>query len=123
MAKFFTEIGFAEPLVETAPGVWEEVIVEHKFYGDILRNNRRLNPGETSNLELNAGNTFSIVADAYAIEHFYAIRYFRWVGQLWTVSTVEVLAPRLNLTLGGVYNGPVPSEASDTTGDIDGEPI
>lgn len=120
MAKYYGQIGYNEGQQQTAPGVWEDVIVEHNAYGDVLRNNRRLNPGEYSNNEITVGNTLSVVADAYALEHFFAIRYVRWAGALWTVSTVDVQRPRLNLTLGGVYNGPK-APAPDTTGDFDGE--
>jgi|TARA_R110000822_G_scaffold137335_6_gene274782 hypothetical protein len=115
MAKYYGEIGYADPSqVETAPGVWEDVIIEKKAYGDVLRNNRRLNPGENANNEISVGNTISIVADAYAQEHFFAIRYVRWAGTLWTVSTVDVVAPRLNMTLGGVYNGPKAGSTNPT---------
>lgn len=122
MAKFYGQIGYSEPdQVETAPGVWGDVVVEKKAYGDIRRNNRRLNPGDQANNEITVGVTISIVADAYAQEHFFAMRYIKWAGTLWTVSTVDVEAPRLNLTLGGVYHGPTASVA-DATGDVDGEP-
>jgi hypothetical protein len=50
-------------------------------------------------------NSISIVADAYANEHFLAIRYVEWVGELWTVQDVEIQTPRLLLRLGEVYNG------------------
>ncbi len=50
----------------------------------------------------------SIVADAYARGHFFAIRYVEWAGERWTVTNVEVQAPRLILQLGEVYNGPTP---------------
>jgi hypothetical protein len=51
------------------------------------------------------------MADAYANEHFFAIRYVEWAGVLWTVSMVEVQSPRLLLRLGEVYNGPTPAVA------------
>lgn len=105
MAKFYGEIGYGET-VETAPGVWEDVITEKSYYGDVIRNSRRLQEGEGVNNDLSVGNSISIVADAYANEHFFAIRYIRWAGTLWTVSNVDVQSPRLVLRLGGVYNGP-----------------
>jgi hypothetical protein len=49
------------------------------------------------------------VADQYANEHFFAIRYVEWAGTLWTVDSVEVQIPRLLLRLGKVYNGPTPA--------------
>lgn len=105
MAKFYGEIGYGES-VETRPGVWEDVVVEKKYYGDVLRNTRQLEEGDKVNNDLSVGNSISIVADAYAGEHFFAMRYIRWAGALWTISNVEVKSPRLILRLGGVYNGP-----------------
>lgn len=81
-------------------------IIERAYFGDVLRNTRRLVQGEDLNPDLSVGNSISIVADAYARDNFFAIRYVEWAGQLWTVSDVEVLAPRLVLQLGEVYNGP-----------------
>ncbi len=105
MAKFYGEIGYGET-VETAPGVWEDQITEKSYYGDVIRNSRQLKEGEGVNPDLSVGNSISIVADAYANEHFFAIRYIRWAGTLWIVSNVDVQSPRLILRLGGVYNGP-----------------
>jgi hypothetical protein len=105
MAKFFGVIGYGET-VESAPGVYQDSIVEYKYSGDVIRNTRKLQEGENLNNDLSVGNSISIVADAYANEHFFAIRYIEWAGALWTVSDVEVQSPRLLLRLGGVYNGP-----------------
>lgn len=105
MPKFYGVIGYGET-VETSPGVWVDQIVERSYFGDVLRNTRRLKEGESLNNDLSVGNSISIVADAYANEHFHAIRYISWAGALWTVSEVEVESPRLKLRLGEVYNGP-----------------
>ena len=107
MAKFFGVIGYGES-VETVPGVWEDIIVEYQYYGDVVRNSRKLDGESKVNYDLTVGNSISIVADAYAHEHFFAIRYIDWAGTLWTVSNVDVESPRLILRLGGVYNGPRP---------------
>jgi hypothetical protein len=77
----------------------------------VVRNTRKLEPGEGLNNDISVGNSISIVADAYANEHFFAIRYIQWAGVLWTVSDVEVQSPRLLLRLGGVYNGPTAGSA------------
>lgn len=111
MAKFFGAIGYGET-VKTSPGVSEDVITERKYYGDVKRNTRRVDDSKQVNLDLSVGNTISIVADAYANEHFFAIRYVRWAGTLWVVQTVEVKSPRLILQLGGVYNGPTPNPST-----------
>lgn len=105
MAKFYGEVGYGET-VEKAKGVFSDVITEITYRGDIERNSRHLMAGEKVNDDLSVGNSVSIVADAYANEHFFAIRYIRWAGALWKVTEVEVQSPRLILRLGGVYNGP-----------------
>ncbi len=105
--KFHGEVGYGET-VETPPGsgVFVDQITEFVYSGDVFRNTRRWSEGENLNKDLSVVNTISIIADQYANEHFFAIRYVNWMGQLWTVSDVEVQRPRLILRLGEVYNGP-----------------
>jgi hypothetical protein len=103
--RFYGRVGYGVS-VESAPGVWKDVITEVNYYGDILRNTRQEKDGTKVNDDLTVNNSISIVADAYANENFFAMRYIEWAGTLWAVATVEVLSPRLLLTLGGVYNGP-----------------
>ena len=110
MTRFFGRVGYGES-VETAPGVWTDVIVEHSYYGDVLRDARNLQEGENLNFDLTVRNSISIVADEHANNHFFAIRYVEWAGVLWTVTSVEVQSPRLLLRLGEVYNGPTPAVA------------
>jgi hypothetical protein len=105
MARYFGRIGYGET-IEDQPGVFVDNIVERSYYGDVIRNSRYLREGENLNFDLNVQNSISIVADAYANDHFFAIRYVEWAGVLWTVSSVEVQSPRLLLRLGEVYNGP-----------------
>lgn len=106
MAKFLGVIGFAEENVEVKPGVWTDRIVERKYMGDVVRNTRRLDEVEKVNKDISVGNSISILRDAYASEHFFAIRFLEWAGACWTVTEVVVEHPRLLLRLGGVYNGP-----------------
>jgi hypothetical protein len=104
MAKFYGVIGFAET-TETAPNVWEEVITEKNYTGDIVKNSRRLESGNSINDSITVSNTISIVADPYANLHFFNIRYAQWMGNLWKITNVEVERPRLLLTIGDLYNG------------------
>lgn len=111
MARFYGIIGFGVA-VETANGVWDDTIVEKKYYGDVVRNSRKLSEGSIIVGDLSVNNSISIVADAYASNNFLAMRYIRWAGSLWIISDVEVQRPRLLLRLGGVYNGPEAVPAS-----------
>ena len=102
MAKYFGRIGYAEQ-VETVPGVWEEKIIERNYYGDVVRNIRRLESSGNLNDNINVSMEISIVADPYAIQNFHAMRYVELMGSLWKVSSVEVNYPRLILSIGGLY--------------------
>lgn len=104
MAKWYGVIGFAET-VETEPGLWVEQIEERLYAGDLLTNNRRLQNSDSVNDNINISNQISIVADPYAEQNFYAIRYVEFRGTKWKVTNAEVQFPRLVLSLGGVYNG------------------
>ena len=110
MAKFYGEIGFAST-VETSPGVWEDVVTARKYYGDVLRNTRMQQNGESVNNDFYVGNYFSIMADGYAMQNIFAIRYIEWNGTKWAIHEVEVEAPRLLIRMGKVYNGPTPTAA------------
>lgn len=104
MAKFYGKIGYANT-VETKPGVYEEQIVERSYYGDLIRNTRRLQSADQVNDNINISNEISIVADPYVTNNFHTMRYAVFMGTKWKISNVEVSYPRLILTLGGVYNG------------------
>jgi hypothetical protein len=105
MARFFGKLGYGHS-VEMRPGVWEDVITEKPYFGDVLQNTRRLSDDQKVNSDITLTNNLSVVADAYANENFFAIRYAQWNGALWIVTSVQVQRPRLILELGGVYNGP-----------------
>lgn len=104
MARFFGKVGYIEE-VETAPDVWMERRTERNYRGDSIQVSKRWDSSQNVSDNLVVSNRISILADAYAYEHYFAIRYVEWMGAKWKVSSVEVQRPRLILTLGGVYNG------------------
>lgn len=106
MAKYHGKLGFVQTK-QIRPGVTVEVADERIYNGDILRSQKRWE--QTSNQlneNLTLSNQFSIVADPYAYDNFFAIRYIWYMGAKWKVTNVEIARPRLLLTVGGVYNGP-----------------
>lgn len=105
MARFSGKVGFSTSS-EVRPGVWEDSIVERQYYGDVVRDQRKINSPDKVLFDIDINNSFSIVGDAYAENNLFAIRYVRWAGTVWTVTNVEVRRPRLILSIGGVYNGP-----------------
>ncbi len=105
MARWFGKVGFGNS-VEQKPGVFVDEITELSYYGDVVRDARRLSEAEKLNKDLSTSNSISIVADVDALENYFAIRFVEWMGVAWTVTEVEVEHPRLILRLGEVYNGP-----------------
>lgn len=101
--KYCGQIGYSQT-VETSPGVWTETITERTYYGDVIRNNRRLQDSNQINDNVTISNEISVIADPYACHNFHMIRYLTFMGTKWKVSSVDVQYPRLILTIGGLYN-------------------
>lgn len=107
--KFYDAIGYAESVERPGgSGIFEDIIVEKKLFGDVLKNTRALEEADKVNNDRTISNRFSLMADVYASENFEAIRYIKWKGRRYLVARLEYEPPRLILTPGGVYNGPTP---------------
>ena len=105
MAKFYGAIGYATS-TETAPGVYEESIVEKNYYGDIIKNSGRNQSSNQINDDLMISSQISIISDPYADSNYQNIRYAIMNGTKWKISNIDIQYPRLVLTLGGLYHGP-----------------
>ena len=104
MAKWCGKVGYAIT-AETEPGLWEPVIVERKYYGDLISNRwKRQNSGGIND-DINISNSISIIADPFAYQNCSNIAYAEYLGTKWKVTDIDPQFPRLLLTLGGVYNG------------------
>ena len=103
MAKFCGVIGYVITN-EIEPGVYVEEVIENEYYGDVIRNTRRLREAAKVNDDINISNQISIVADPFANNNFHAMRYIMFMGVKWKITEVEVQYPRLILSIGGLYN-------------------
>jgi hypothetical protein len=103
MAKFCGLIGYVVTK-ETEPGIFEEQVVENQYYGDIIRNSRKLRSAAKVNDDITISNQVSIIADPFANHHFHEMRYVVIMDTKWKITDVEVQYPRLVLTIGGLYN-------------------
>ena len=103
MARFSGIIGFVDS-VEKVKGVWEDRACERRYKGDILSFYRGVKNGDNLNDDLTVSNRISIVADPFARENIYRIRYVYIWGSKWKVTNVEAAYPRLILSVGGLYN-------------------
>lgn len=103
--KYYGKVGYAT-FAETSPGVWKESVTERTYCGDVTRKSFRWqNNSNKLNDDIEINNVISIVADPYAFEHLGDIRYVTWMNSKWKVLSVDLQHPRINLTIGGVYNG------------------
>lgn len=118
MGLFYGPIGFVETIEEpSGSGIWVEKPTERNYRGEVSRYGKRWENGSQQvNPNLTITNTISIVADPYLSNHLYTLRYIKWLGGYWEVSSVDVESPRLVLSIGGVYNGPT-VESSGNTGE------
>lgn len=107
MAKFFGKIGFVDVKEDPDnPGVWSEETVEREYRGELYNVRKKLQSSSNSvNDNVIISNEISIVADPYANDNMYAMRYVIFRGTKWKIESVNVEYPRLRLSVGGVYNG------------------
>lgn len=103
--KFCGHVGFWNGDIEVKPGVFQPLLIERPYSGDVDWNNLHFQGSENQNEEIRLNNQISIISDLYAHEHFASIRYVVWNGVKWKVTNVKVGYPRIVLTIGGVYNG------------------
>lgn len=110
MTRFHGPVGYADTVENPeGSGIWVNEVEEFHYSGEVLRDARKLqNDGQQLNDDISVVNRISIVANAYAFQHFVKIKYVEWMGVRWVVTNVEVQPPRLILSIGSVYNGPTP---------------
>lgn len=107
MAKWFGNIGYA--IDEEDPigsGIYKKHWTVRQYQGDVIRNYRRLDQGQSINDGINISNEISILADPFAYDNFHNMQYIEYMGAKWKITGVDAAQrPRLILTIGGVYNG------------------
>lgn len=104
MAKFKGAIGYAFQ-EETAPGVWEDKVIEKEYRGDVVLNQQRWQQSEQLNDNLNVDNSISIIADEFAYLKCGFMKYVVWHGAKWRIQSLSINRPRIVLQIGGLYNG------------------
>lgn len=103
MAKYYGHIGFATPISDERPGVTYDDIVERPYYGEIIRNARRVQSGDKVNEDLTLSNQISLLLDPYLTKNYYNIRYLTFMGAKWRVTNIEMRYPRMIIDIGGLY--------------------
>lgn len=105
MTKYSGVIGIRGPIVEEAPAVLRQRIVEIDVVGDIIIKPTRWSDNERIQSNLSANHVIKLFAsEEQAVKYSDAI-YATWQGKKWKVSKYEYARPRVFLTLGEIYNG------------------
>ena len=104
MTKCSGIIGYALA-EETQPGVWTEVPTEKNYYGEVVKDNRRIVDQAQINGTINISNNISVVSNKFMLENMAFMKYLTFMGSKWKITSVDVKPPRLILTIGGLYNG------------------
>lgn len=103
MARFYGRVGYASQ-VQTRPGVWQETVEERTYKGDLVRTTTRWDSEKEVNNSPILGHKISIVGDSKALKDYSDIRYVLLNDVKWSVTRVDVIRPRIELTLGDKYN-------------------
>jgi hypothetical protein len=100
MSKFYGELGFCNT-ENVGNGVWKEKITLRKYFGDIERISKRFQNSVVVNEDTQLNFQLSIVADEHITNNYTSIKFIRYRGSDWKVSTMEFNRPRIILVLGG----------------------
>jgi hypothetical protein len=90
---------------ETQPGVWSENTVERTYYGEVVRDNRRVVDQGEINGSVNINNNISVVSNKFMLDNMAFMRYISFANSKWKITSVDIRPPRIIITLGGLYNG------------------
>ena len=110
MAKFYGKVGYVRSVESGASSVWEDVVTEKTYYGDFVRDSRHWESTDVLHDNIMFNHTISIIADEYATKNLGYIKYVILEGCRVEVKNIELRRPRIILTLGGLYNGPLPKQ-------------
>jgi len=105
MSKFRGSIGINRGTVETdSPGVFEREIEEVEVTGEIRNIGARWQNAEQRDT-ISARHVLSIVTPEDSIINFTEVVYIVWQSTKFSVTSIEYKRPRIELALGGLYNG------------------
>jgi len=104
MTRFWGNIGINRGTQTTAPGIIENVIEEMKVKGEI-RNVKASWSQQAMNDGIRMQHLLSVVTPEDSEIDFNEVVYIVWQGRKWAVTSIQYNRPRVELTMGGLYNG------------------
>lgn len=110
--RYCGKIGFGTTQ-EVEPGIFEDVITERRYKGDVIWAKRQVSQTDGMFPEVVVNNAISVIMDSMLDKSLYDIRYVEWRGKRWTIKSLEIQPPRVTLYIGSIYNGETPEASSE----------
>ena len=104
MNRWYGKVGYVET-TEVRPGIWQEQETVREYYGEFIKKSSKFRVSSDANDDRDISVELSIVADPFAHENYLNIRFVEWMGKKLVAESVEPAYPRLEITVGGEYNG------------------
>lgn len=111
MAKYHGKIGYIIP-TEEYPGKWKDKAIEREAYGEFLEDRASIQQADKISKNISMSGRLVVMIDKFAMTNFQHIRYATYMGTAWSVTSVRPAYPKLHLTLGEMYNGERPDNAT-----------
>jgi len=104
MARFQGKIGMNRGPVETEPGIFTVTTDEIEVSGTMMSLGARWSAGGFQE-GLSVKHILSILVPEKESIDFNEVVYVIWHDRKWKIASISYERPRINLTLGGLYNG------------------
>lgn len=104
MTKFRGIIGIDRGPREISPGVYKQYIEEVTVTGEMRNDKLGWSPHNLGDT-VRAQHLLSIITPEESSIDFNSTVYIEWQGRKWSVQALQYKRPRVELTLGGLYNG------------------
>lgn len=105
MTKWHGIIGFNMTIEDPeGSGIWRSHITEKHYSGQQESLRKKWETSSHVNDDININCQLSVIADPFLYQNIGFARYAEIMGTKWKITEIENQYPRMNLTLGGVYN-------------------
>lgn len=106
--RSFVQIGYGSP-TEVRPGIFEDTIVERDALAEVVQRTEALDINDSIIPTYRTTTSVSVISDGPTKPMYNDIRYVKYQGFKWAITSVVHQPPRVVLYIGEKYNGPPPS--------------
>lgn len=104
MTRYSGLIGINRGFVETEPGIFQPSVEEVMVQGELINLSARWS-AQSMNDTVTVRHKLSVITPERDGLDFVEVVYIWWQDQRWSVTAVEYKRPRVEFSIGGLYNG------------------